>query len=77
MNLLTYLGPWCCEKGEEMGARVCPKCDAMNKLWSGYLSKSDEEWKTIVEGKPYVMVFHSDGLSYVIPPEELYLFILN
>ena len=26
MIALPYLGPWCCEKGEQQGVVVCPEC---------------------------------------------------
>lgn len=30
MNLLPYLGPWCCEKGRALGVQVCPGCKKTN-----------------------------------------------
>ena len=73
MKLLTYLGPWCCEKGRELGVQVCPECEKLNQLWSKCLGISDEEWQARANGKPFIMLLHSDGTSTYIPPEEFYL----
>ena len=30
--LLSYLGPWCCEKGHALGVMVCPDCEVWTSI---------------------------------------------
>jgi hypothetical protein len=38
--LLTYQGPWCCEKGQTGNVLVCPDC--LNTFESNFMSKEHE-----------------------------------
>lgn len=30
-SLLEYKGPWCCEKGQNLGVIICPECEPMSR----------------------------------------------
>jgi hypothetical protein len=51
MNLLPYLGPWCCEKGQALGVPVCPECEETNIQWQSQLGA--DGWTTYYLDKMY------------------------